>query len=75
MFFCGEELIKYKGDFYHYSAFDHNYVINEDWETYQTHNYMGSEYGEPTTKEERELQKLEDKRDKLMEKIKSLSIK
>jgi len=52
-FFCGTELRRVNGDWYHNTAFDDNNNLIDL--TYQTHNYAGSQPGEPTTEEEREL--------------------
>jgi len=60
--FCGTELRRVDGEWYHYSAFDDNdLLIDKD---YQTHGYNGFQHGEPTTEEERELESLKEKLNK-----------
>jgi len=60
--FCGTELRRVNGEWYHYSAFDDEWNLID--ENYQTHGYNGFQHGEPTTEEERELFDLRKKLEK-----------
>jgi len=52
-FYCGTELRKHNNSWYHHTAFDRFGDIID--ESFQTHDYYGAKYGEPTSLEAREL--------------------
>jgi hypothetical protein len=51
-FYCGTELIKHNGDWYHHTAFIDGVLIDEN---FQTHNNYGAAFPDPKTEEEKEL--------------------
>jgi hypothetical protein len=69
-FFCGAELTIFKGDFYHYSAFNDMEKFSENYMTYITHNHQDLEYGKhAVSKEQERVFELEDKINKLRTRI------
>lgn len=60
-FFCGGELEIYKGNYYHYSAFNDRDKFLREYTTYQTHNYEPLEHGVDATSEEEEINKNADR--------------
>lgn len=70
-FFCGAELITYKGNYYHYSAFHDMNKFYSNYKRYNTHNYQKLTFGvDPVSEEQRTLIETEEKIQKLIEEIK-----
>lgn len=71
-FFCGADLIVYKGNYYHYSAFHDMEAFKRNYTSYTTHNHFKYTYGtDPVSTEQEKVFEIKKEIDIISHKIKN----